>query len=109
MDMRLLLSHRSTVQPLAENRVEGCQDVIRAPSGVRMHAVYSGRFSAFRHSLLMSSRIDKAHERTRTAYTCSLRVIHHALQGFAEACRSRIFRRLSVLRIAECCTVLRSR
>jgi hypothetical protein len=40
MDMRLLLSHRSTVQPLAENRVEGCQDVIRAPSGVRMHAVY---------------------------------------------------------------------
>jgi hypothetical protein len=41
--------------------------------------------------------------------TCSLRVIIHALQGFAQACKSRIFRRLSLLRIAPCCTALRSR
>jgi hypothetical protein len=31
------------------------------------------------------------------------------LLGCAQACKSRIFRRLSLLRIAQCCTVLRSR
>src|SRR5829696_4721697 len=41
--------------------------------------------------------------------TCSLRVIHQALQGFAQVCKSRISRRLSLLRVAPCCTVLRSR
>ncbi len=41
--------------------------------------------------------------------TCSLRVIHQALQGVARACKCRIFRRLSLLWVAECCTVLRSR
>jgi hypothetical protein len=40
---------------------------------------------------------------------CSLRVIGHVLQGFARDCKSRISRRLSLLRLAECCTVLRSR
>jgi hypothetical protein len=29
------------------------------------------------------SRVGRADERTRTAYPCSLRVIIHALQGFA--------------------------
>src|SRR5215217_5917585 len=38
-----------------------------------------------------------------------LRVIGQALQGFAEACKCRISRRLSLLRFAACCTVLRSR
>ena len=38
-----------------------------------------------------------------------LRVIGHALQAFAEVCKSRISRRLSLLRVALCCTVLRSR
>jgi hypothetical protein len=38
-----------------------------------------------------------------------LRVIGHVLQGFAEACKSRINKRLSLLRVALCCTVLRSR
>ena len=51
----------------------------------------------------------RADERTRTAYPCSLRVITQALQGFAEACKSRTSRRLSVLWVAGCCTVLRSR
>jgi hypothetical protein len=41
--------------------------------------------------------------------TCSLRVIHQVLQGFAGVCKSRIPKRLSLLWIAACCTVLRSR
>jgi hypothetical protein len=57
----------------------------------------------------LKANSQRADERTRTAYPCSLRVIHQALQGFAEACKFRIFRRLSMLRIAGCCTVLRSR
>ena len=51
----------------------------------------------------------RADERTRTADLISLRVIIQALQGFAEACKSRISKRLSLLLIAACCTVLRSR
>ena len=50
----------------------------------------------------------RADERTRTAYPCSLRVILQALQGVAEACKCRIYKRLSLLRFAECCTILRS-
>jgi hypothetical protein len=41
--------------------------------------------------------------------TCSLRVIGHPLQGLAQGCKSRISRGASFLRIALCCTVLRSR
>src|ERR687898_511000 len=41
--------------------------------------------------------------------TCSLRVITHALQGVAGGCKSRLSKRLSLLRLAACCTVLRSR
>jgi hypothetical protein len=41
--------------------------------------------------------------------TCSLRVITQALQRFARGCKYRIFRGVSFLRLAECCTVLRSR
>jgi hypothetical protein len=40
--------------------------------------------------------------------TCSLRVITQALQGCAEACKFRISKPFSLLRFAECCTVLRS-
>ena len=40
--------------------------------------------------------------------SCSLRVITQALQGCAGDCKSRISKRLSSLRVAECCTVLRS-
>jgi hypothetical protein len=45
----------------------------------------------------------------RIADLISLRVITQALQGFAQACESRISRRLSLLRLAACYTVLRSR
>src|SRR5215208_38518 len=41
--------------------------------------------------------------------SCSLRVITQALQGAAGGCDSRISRRFPLLRVAECCTVLRSR
>ena len=51
----------------------------------------------------------RADERTRTADLISLRVIHQALQRFAQGCKSRIFRGVSFLRLARCCTVLRSR
>jgi len=52
---------------------------------------------------------ERADERTRTADLISLRVIHQALQGFAEGCKSRIFKGVSFLCLAACCTVLRSR
>ena len=51
----------------------------------------------------------RADERTRTAYPCSLRVIGHVLQGVAQACKCRISKLLSLLWVAACCTVLRSR
>src|SRR5215218_10813001 len=51
----------------------------------------------------------RADERTRTAYPCSLRVITQALQGCAGGCKCRIYKRLSLLWLAGCCTVLRSR
>src|SRR5215208_4840927 len=48
-------------------------------------------------------------EQTRTADPISLRVIIHALQGFARACKSPISKGFSPLRLSMCCTVLRSR
>src|SRR5215203_6471945 len=48
-------------------------------------------------------------ERTRTADLLQLRVITQALLGCARSCKSRIFRGVSFLRLAEYCTVLRSR
>src|SRR5215212_6583881 len=56
--------------------------------------------------LVWSQRAD---ERTRTADLISLRVIHQALQEGAQGCKSRIPKRLSLLRVAACCTVMRSR
>jgi hypothetical protein len=41
--------------------------------------------------------------------TCSSRVIGHALQGLARGCKYRVSKRLSLLRAALSCTVLRSR
>src|SRR5919107_3058727 len=41
--------------------------------------------------------------------TCSLRAIFSALLGIARACKSPISKPLSLLRLALCCTVLRSR
>ena len=41
--------------------------------------------------------------------TCSLRVIHQALQRFAWDCKSRVLKPLSLLWLALCCAVLRSR
>ena len=52
---------------------------------------------------------ERADERTRTADLISLRVITHALQGFAQACISCKAKRFNRLWVAPCCTVLRSR
>jgi hypothetical protein len=41
--------------------------------------------------------------------TCSLRVMHQALQGLAWGCKSRIYKAVSLLCLAPYCTVLRSR
>jgi hypothetical protein len=51
----------------------------------------------------------RADERTRTADLLQLRVIIHVLQGLAEGCNSRLSKPISLLRVAACCTVLRSR
>jgi hypothetical protein len=48
-------------------------------------------------------------EQTRTADLISLRVIGRVLLGLAGVCNSRISRAFSLLRLAPCCTVLRSR
>jgi hypothetical protein len=40
--------------------------------------------------------------------TCSLRVMHQALQGLARGCKCPIPRPVSFLCLALCCTVLRS-
>jgi hypothetical protein len=53
-------------------------------------------------------RVQRADERTRTTDLISLRVINHVLQGFAGPCKCRIFRGVSFLCLALCCTVLRS-
>jgi len=45
----------------------------------------------------------------RTADLISLRVINRALQGVAQECNSRISKPISVLCLALCCAVLRSR
>jgi hypothetical protein len=59
--------------------------------------------------LVRVHRVQRADELTRTAYPCSLRAIHQALQRFARACKFRISKRFYRLRFAGCCTVLRSR
>jgi hypothetical protein len=41
--------------------------------------------------------------------TCSLRVINRMLQEFARSCKSPISKPFSLLWLAQCCTVLRSR
>src|SRR5829696_9097031 len=68
--------------------------------------------SATTHSLFTTAYLwakQRADEWTRTAHLLQLRVIGQALQGFAQGCKSRIFRGVSFPCLAECCTVLRSR
>jgi hypothetical protein len=79
-----------------------------APRVCRDPALCWGILGAPRSSCKLGEK-RRADERTRTAYPCSLRVITQALQGCAGVCKSRIPRRLSLLRVAGCCTVLRSR
>jgi hypothetical protein len=59
------------------------------------------------HSLYMPSNTEPTSG--LEPLTCSLRMITYALQGCAQGCKCCISRGVSFLRLAECCTVLRSR
>jgi hypothetical protein len=81
---------------------------VRSGSGVNndsRHHRGSSRSSDFPANLKKKG----ADERTRTAYPCSLRVIHQPLQGVARVCKTPISREVSLLCLAQGCTVLRSR
>ena len=80
---------------------------LRLGDVVKPLVVYEGLLSYEDSAYLW--RFERADERTRTADLCSLRVIHHALQGFARVCKYCISKGVSFLRLALCCTVLRSR
>jgi len=56
----------------------------------------------------LSASAQRADERTRTA-NLPITSDKWGLQGFARSCTSRISKRFSLLRVALCCTVLRSR
>jgi hypothetical protein len=51
----------------------------------------------------------RADEQTRIADLISLQMIIHVLQGFVRACNYRISRGFSLLYLATCCALLRSR
>src|SRR5215213_3254888 len=85
---------------------------LRRASSVKWVAVNRSRQELRAFELLYvfpANRYKKrADERTRTADLISLRVIIHSLQGFARGCKLPISKPISFLRLAECCTVMRS-
>jgi hypothetical protein len=92
-----LRRHRG--RPRVGHRLTGCSTVaVKRGSAVLPHLTF----------YLQNSGFWRADERTRTAFLLRLRVIIQALQGRAQACKYRISKRLSLLRFAVCCTVLRS-
>ena len=87
-------------------------DFSRSTVGATLPTVASPSFSdepSHDDDHLGESVLKRADERTRTADLVSLRVIIHALQRFARGCKSRKSRPVSLLWLAQCCTVLRSR
>ncbi len=98
MFMRIhLRSHCRSARPQCANHPSASRRFTEKCTALR------GRTSAY------LSRLWRADERTRTAYPCSLRVMHQALQEFARACKSRIFKGFPFPWLAARCTVLRSR
>jgi hypothetical protein len=93
-----LTRHRA--RPRVGHRLTGCSTVAvkRGSTALPYLTFY-----------LQNSTFWRTDERTRTADLISLRVITQALQGVAEACKFRISIGVSFLRVAACCTVLRSR
>jgi hypothetical protein len=93
-----LTRHRG--RPRVGHRLTGCSKVaVKRGSAALPHLTF----------YLQNSTFWRADERTRTADPSSLRVITQALQGCAGDCKCHIFRGVSFLRVAACCTVLRSR
>ena len=74
--------------------------------GVRTSSYVSSLASA---SLASRTRVNKEPTNGLEPLSCSIRVIHQALQGLAQPCKSRISKPVSFLRLAPCCPVLRSR
>jgi hypothetical protein len=70
---------------------------------------YAGTPSFFGFSAYLRTRRKSRRADSNRLSLLQLRVIHQALQELAGICKSRIFRRLPLLRVAVCCTVLRSR
>src|SRR5919112_635378 len=90
-------------------RSKGEEDLQHVSSGRCRGRLLRWRRVAVLSQLFTYAYSERADERTRTAYPCSLRVIGHVLQGVAQACKSRISKGVSFPCLAECCTVLRSR
>ena len=74
------------------------------PGGIRASSVRLREYSDSEYCAYLR-RFERADERTRTADLTSLRVIYQALQGFAQECKSRIFKGFSLLRL--CCELHR--
>jgi hypothetical protein len=85
-----------------ETWLRGAREVSNSPR------IIAGGFSLSGESACLS-RIYRADERTQTADLISLRVMIHTLQGYAGGFKCRIFRGVSFLCLAVCCTVSRSR
>jgi hypothetical protein len=82
--------------------------------GRRAHVRFCGRrwyIEAFLPRYLSASAksIESRRADSNRLPLLQLRVIGQALQGYARDCKLRISKRLSLLRFARCCTVLRSR
>jgi hypothetical protein len=77
-------------------------------SGFKKLSTINKRLPAFRE-LRLSKPILREPTSGLEPLTCSLRVIHQALQGLAQGCKSRISKGFSCPWLALCCTVMRSR
>jgi Transposase, Mutator family len=84
---------KSLISSLAGTGSTGLQYI--GPAFMIRHCSYSAFY-------LQMSENQRADERTRTADLISLRVIGQGLQGVAQACRTRISKGVSFLRIAVC-------
>jgi hypothetical protein len=89
--------------------ISGAIAAVREPPSASQGVTEKSTALPCRENSAYLRRLERADERTRTADPISLRVITHALQGVAQVCKSRISKPISFLRLAGCCTVLRSR
>jgi hypothetical protein len=89
--------------------ISGAIAAVREPPSASQGVTEKSTALPCRENSAYLRRLERADERTRTADPTSLRVIIHALHGFAQGCKFPILKPVSVLCISLCCTVLRSR